>query len=193
MTFQKTLAFLAVGALSACGGGGGGGFGANSDELFNSLMSLGTTAESWEITPDANVNGATETATYNGFVNVGSSTEEELVGYLGQLAVTVNFSGDTVSGSAGNFHEYNAMTVSPGSTNPLGPKVAGSLSMSGTLTGTNESAGIGDGIAGTFSGSVNGISESAGELSGMIMGTAREGVTIYMNGDNLLGVGVAAR
>ncbi len=193
MYFQKTLAALALTTLAACGGSssGGGQFGASPDALFNSLVDLQSLQGEWAIASDDSVNNATGTADYTGFVNVGGG--EELVGYLGQLAITADFSGDTVSGSAGNFYEYGETTITPGSTNPLGPAVAGSLSMSGTLTGTNQSTGIGGGIDGTFSGTVDGITESAGELSGMIMNESRSGITLYFNGENLLGVGIGAR
>ena len=105
--------------------------------------------------------------------------------------MTVDFSADTVSGSAGNFYSYGG-TFSPTAPNPLGPSVAGSLSFDGSLTGTNESAGVGGGIDGTFSGTVDGITETAGGLSGMIMGDSREGIILYLSGENLIGVGIGA-
>ena len=137
------------------------------------------------------MNSASGSANYDGIINVGASSGGSLVGYLGQLDVTVDFSADTVSGSAGNFYSYGG-TFSPTAPNPLGPSVAGSLSFDGSLTGTNESAGVGGGIDGTFSGTVDGITETAGGLSGMIMGDSREGVILYLSGTNLIGVAIGA-
>lgn len=182
---QKALSILsALGVatlLSGCGGGGGGGISLQDYTNINAATDLG------DFSTDAVVNGATDTLSYSGFVNIGPDTPS-LVGYIGRLNLDVNFSSDTLSGDATSFARWT--DVGP---TGVAPAVSGSLAINGALTGTNET--LSDGISGTAVGTVDGHAFNM-TMDGNILGaTTRSGVVLYFDniGDLGGGVGIATR
>jgi len=183
----KSSIVLSALVLSACGGGGGGGFG--SGVSLNDFASINSSTNLNELTADATVNGASDTLNYSGFVNIGPDTGgTTLVGFVGEMNVSVNFSSDAVSGSAQNFGEYTAATTSGNL-----PAVSGSLNINGSLTGMNDD-GLGDGMTGTAAGTVGGYVFDM-TFDGNVLGATRDGVVMYF--DNIAdlggGVGIAVR
>lgn len=180
----SALAFGAVTTLTACGGGGGGGGISLAD-----YASLNAATDLNEFSSNAVVNSATDTLTYNGFVNIGPDTGGSvLVGYIGRLNLDVNFATDAITGDATGFGRWT-------DTGPSGvaPAVTGQLDINGTLTGTNET--LGDGLIGTAIGTVDGYDFNM-TMDGNILGaTSRSGVVLYLNniGDLGGGVGIATR
>ena len=178
----RTISLIAIcAALSACGGGASGSRGGSVS--LADYTNLNAATDLNELTSNATVDVATDTVNYSGFVNLvpdtGGST---LVGFVGNLDLTVNFSTDTVDGSATNFGEYT-------SASPSGalPAVSGGLDIDGTLTDLNES--LGDGMDGTAVGNVGGYDFDM-TFGGNILGADRAGVVIYLDNTADLGGGV---
>ena len=184
----KTSILISALALSACGGGGGGG-GLGSGVSLTDFANINASTNLNELTPNATVNGTSDTLSYTGFVNIGPDTGgASLVGFVGELDVSVNFASDAVSGSAQNFGEYTSATA----TGNL-PGVSGSLAINGSLTGSNDS-GLGDGMTGTAIGTVGGYAFDM-TFDGNVLGASRDGVALYFDntGDLGGGVGIAVR
>ncbi len=187
--FLKTSILISALTLSACGGGGGGGGGGlGSGVSLTDFANINASTNLNELTSDATVNGSSDTLSYSGFVNIGPDTGgATLVGFVGEMNVSVNFSSDAISGSAQNFGEYTATT-----TGNL-PAVSGSLAINGSLTGSNDS-GLGDGMSGTAVGTVGGYAFDM-TFDGNVLGATRDGVAMYFDntGDLGGGVGIAVR
>ncbi len=94
--------------------------------------------------------------------------------YLGTLDMDVNFNSDTLSGSAGNFVEYFSLVASP----TTGSNAPGSLTISGNLTGSNET--LTSGISGTAVGSVDGTALNM-NMTGNLTGLGAEGMMLWFN------------
>ena len=111
-----------------------------------------------------------------------------MVGFVGNLDLTVDFAEDTIDGSATNFGEWTSASPS-GSI----PSVSGSLDIDGTLTAVNDD-GLGDGMDGTAVGTVGGYDFNM-TFDGNVLGADRSGVVLYF--DNIAdlggGVGIGVR
>jgi len=183
MKFKALLMAATFGALSACGGGGSGGL------TFADYANLSAATDLNDLTPDATVNGASDTLNYSGFVNIGPDTGgSTLVGYIGNLDVAVDFGADTVDGSATNFGEWTAASPSGAV-----PAVSGSLDINGALTTVNDDS-LGAGMNGTAVGTVDGYNFNM-TFDGNVLGADRSGVVLYFDniGDLGGGVGIAVR
>ena len=181
--FFPSTAFGAITLLSACGGGGG-------TISLQDFASINASTDISEFTDNAVVNASTDTLSYSGFVNIGPDTRpsSELVGFVGNLDLDVNFALDTITGDATNFGRYTSVSA----TGNL-PAVSGSLDIDGTLTGTNET--LSDGLVGTAVGTVDGYDFNM-TMDGNILGQpSRGGVVLYFDniGDLGGGVGIAVR
>ena len=101
-------------------------------------------------------------------------------GYYGALALNVDFSGGSVTGSVNNFVAFD------------GGSASGGLSINaGTVTAANNAA-IGGGYSAVASGPIDGESYIF-DVSGNFVGDTGEGVSVYFEGDDAIGVGIAAR
>ena len=178
--------------LSASGGGGGtGGGNASLESYAADLAAIGSDPTLASSTPNSTVNDMNGSATYNGVINIGTDAASNPAGaaaYYGSLSMTVDFSNagtnDAVTGTAGNFIQYFSEIASP----KTGEAVAGSIAMSGNLSGAN-TTGIGDGLSGT----IDGI-DVAYTFDGNITGLAGNGMSLYFDGANAEstgGVGLA--
>jgi len=199
---KPTILLTAVGAaflLSACGGGGGGGGTGGGNASLESyaadLAAIGSDPTLASSTPNSTVNDMNGSATYNGVINIGTDAASNPAGaaaYYGSLSMTVDFSNagtnDAVTGTAGNFIQYFSEIASP----KTGEAVAGSIAMSGNLSGAN-TTGIGDGLSGTATGTIDGI-DVAYTFDGNITGLAGNGMSLYFdhaNAESTGGVGFA--
>ena len=180
MNAVKSRVVVLSGALALAGcGGGGGTFGSNLTQQFANLNADPAFAATE--TPQATLNAMNSTANYDGIVNIGVDTGGGAATtsfYYGTLDLSVNFqnttTADTVTGSAGNFAEY----FSPGATSPYETPVAGSLALSGTLTGVN--SGLGDAMTGSAVGSIDGDAVTL-DMEGSFLGDAAEAVSLWFN------------
>lgn len=170
-----------VAFLSACSGGSGGLL------TLADYNALGADPNLASFTPDATVDARSGTATYTGITNlvIGGAVEK---GYLGDLSATVNFTNDTVSGTANNFSMYFSAVADPKN----GQSVGGSLTLNGILTGDNET--MTKGILGTATGAVDGTNLNM-EMEGNITGLNSEGMMLWLNDDvaNAIGGGFLLR
>ena len=182
-------------SLTACGGSGAGGGSQGALNAFAAeYASLSSNATLSSLSANTTVNARNSAATYDGVVNIGTDAAANPAGaasYYGDLSVTVNFTNasttDALSGTAGNFVQYDSANASP----KTGFGVSGSMTLTGALTGTNES--LGNGLAGTASGSIDGISVSY-TFDGNINGGAGQGVSLFFdpaNADSGSGTGLA--
>lgn len=179
--FKKSLCAVGLVLVSACGGGmtstsGLEGYAAQ----FANLSALDTTL----FTPEANL--PTTSANYSGVANIsvgGSATS--LNAYLGELNVSVDFAGDTLSGSIDNFANYTGGSV----TTPVDGMVTIS---NGNLTGNN--TGIGDGLTAEADGTIDGHSVDM-DVEGHFFDSTGDGLALYFDGAAFGdgGVGLATR
>lgn len=187
---RALTAIACLALLTACGGGGGGGglgssVGSGSGDVFTQYAALAAAPELGTQATEVVVDAMSSTVAYDGVINLNHDGD----GYYGPMSVSVNYGTDKFTGSAGNFQRYE---VVPPSTAVL-TNVSGSISMSGSLTGDNETS-VTSGLTGTGSGSVAGDAVSY-TIGGHIAGDNAEGVALYLDEVGTLGggVGIAAR
>lgn len=179
-------ALSAVSLLSACGGGGGGGSagsglvsGTLANQYTNFSRDFSADPNLASLTPNSTVNGLSTSARYSGIANFNLGD----VAYLGSANMTVDFARDTFSGGANGFERYYSTIASASN----GSRVSGSVSMSGRLTGDNES--FTDGLTGSGSGSIEG-NRVEFTMDGNVTGLRGEGAILYFDRTNGRGGGV---
>ncbi|EKE71966.1 MULTISPECIES: hypothetical protein [Roseobacteraceae] len=132
-----TLAALSAASLSlaACGGSSVDGDMSDTDlpTKYDSLEGLVASAEAGDLDP---ASGAmmTGTATMSGALGVGDLGDDGNLEALGDLALTADFTGGTVTGTADNFALYDQDTQA------VEAELSGSLTINGSITGTGMTA-----------------------------------------------------
>lgn len=136
------MRFLAMAALSAaslslaaCGGSSVDGDMSEADlpEKYASLEDLVSKAENAEL-EEASENQMSGTATLSGAMAIGDVGEAEDLEAIGDMSLTADFTGGTVTGTADGFGLYND------DTQELEDELTGSLAISGTISGTTLAA-----------------------------------------------------
>lgn len=127
------MAALAASTLSlaACMGSSGDGDMSEVDlpERYNNLEGLVSAAENEEL-DEASESQMTGTATLSGALAISDLGDNEDLEAIGDLALTADFTGGTVTGTADNFGLYNE------DTQDLDTALSGSLDIEGDITGT---------------------------------------------------------
>lgn len=183
---QVTAVFAASFLLLGCGGGGeSGGIASGSGtlaytELASRLGTLSVDANAASFTPDATINTQSNTVSYRGVANIGVGDAS----YLGDLRMSVNFANDSFSGSGGGFYRYFSTVANSAN----GTRVSGSMSMTGRLTGDNESS-IGSGLDGRATGSVEGRTIDM-DIEGNLTGLTPRNAILYFSARTGRGGGV---
>ena len=185
-----TLVSCSILALSACNptttGGTTGNFGTTTDLLsrYNNLSTINTT----EFTPNADISAMTATASYSGVGNFSNGSSVFNM-FLGAIDLDVAFGTGDITGTVGDFAEYNFS----GTGYTLGVGTPGSLAITGNLGTDNES--FTDGLTGRATGSLDGVS-LAMDMDGNLLGTDADGMVLYFDDDVIfgaMGTGFAAK
>lgn len=166
MKKQLMMVFAATTGLSACGGGGGG------DEAAGQELARLTQAQAMvdrlSFQSETLLLPTTGTAAYEGFsVGVVETASAGDLSVVGDMSITVDFTADTLTGSASNF---------VGLTDD-----SGLLNFSGSLDLDDGSI---DGPGNAFSLTVNGALNGGGYA--LVFDDGAEGVFLGANGDGLV-------
>ncbi|WP_417280536.1 hypothetical protein [Celeribacter sp.] len=136
------MRFFAMAALSAasltlaaCGGSSVDGDMSEVDlpEKYDSLEGLVSAAESGQL-EEASESMMSSTATMSGALAIGDIGEDENLEAIGDMTLTADFTGGTVTGTANNFALYDQ------DTQDIEDELTGSLAISGGITGTSLTA-----------------------------------------------------
>lgn len=194
MTNLKSWALVAAGlALSACGGGGTG-TGGGTASFAAQLQDLQSDPSNFIQTDPGSL--PTGSATYRGVAGFNTTdldsvdpnaSPQDLIdsieGYYGALSMSVNFAGNTLSGSVTDMQDFD------------GNSASGSVTIaSGTVTQAGNAI-IGGGFATTASGTIAGESYTW-DVDGNFTGDNGDAMSVYFEdtGDtDTIGVGIAAR
>lgn len=134
--FTWTTLSAAALTLAACGGSSSsvaGGSDTDLPERYNSFESFVAAAESNSL-EEASAAMMSGTATMSGAIGIDNVDEEGTLDALGDLALTANFTGGTVTGSANNFALYDQDTQA------VEMALGGSLAVNGTISGSGMTA-----------------------------------------------------
>lgn len=130
-----TLAALCAATLTvaACGGSSSGSIGSSDGDLparYDGLEGFVAAAESDSL-DEASGAMMSGSATMSGAIGIGDIGEEETLELLGDLSLTADFTGGTVTGTADNFALYDQDTQA------VETAISGSLAIGGTIAGTS--------------------------------------------------------
>ncbi|SFI65020.1 hypothetical protein [Celeribacter neptunius] len=132
-----TMAALSAASLSlaACGGSSVDGdmSGVDLPEKYDSLEDLVSKAENGEL-EEASESLMSGTATLSGALAISDVGENEDLEAIGDMTLTADFTGGTVTGTADGFGLYNE------DTQVLEDELTGSLAIAGTISGTSLAA-----------------------------------------------------